>query len=66
MNIICMKWVNKFPAIYVNRLYVMVERNLISKFRFVCFIENDDGIRDEVELQILPEMDLLHEAQERG
>jgi len=53
MNIICMKWGEKFPAEYVNRLYGMVERNLSSKFRFVCFTENGDGIRDEVEIQNL-------------
>ena len=40
MNIICMKWGNKFPVEYVNRLYAMVSRNMIGDFRFVCFTEN--------------------------
>ncbi|MGY9004116.1 MAG: hypothetical protein ACKVIF_13135, partial [Rhodospirillales bacterium] len=58
MNVICMKWGNKFPPIYVNRLYAMVSRNLNSPFRFVCFTEDGDGIREEVEIQPLPELDL--------
>ena len=66
VNIICMKWGDKFPAEYVNRLYGMVERNLSSKFRFVCFTENSDGIRDEVEIQGLPELDLPPGSPERG
>jgi len=32
-----MKWGDKFPAEYVNRLYAMVARNLSDEFRFVCF-----------------------------
>jgi len=66
VNIICMKWGNKFPANYVNRLYGMVERNLSLPFRFVCFTEDDNNIRDEVEIQPLPELDLPANAPERG
>jgi hypothetical protein len=58
-----------FPSEYVNRLYAMVNRNLSIPFRFVCFTENDSGIRNEVELQPLPELDLpvnLADAPERG
>jgi len=66
MNIICMKWGDKFPAEYVNRLYAMVARNLSGDFRFVCFTENSSGIRDEVEIQGLPELDLPPGSPERG
>ena len=66
VNIICMKWGNKFPANYVNRLYGMVERNLSLPFRFVCFTEDDNNIRNEVEIQPLPELDLPANAPERG
>jgi len=61
-----MKWGDKFPPEYVNRLYGMVSRNLSLPFRFVCFTENNDGIRDEVEIQGLPELDLPPGAPERG
>lgn len=66
MNIICMKWGNKFSAKYVNRLYGMVSRNTNIKFRFVCFTENGNGIRPEVEIQSLPELDLSADQPERG
>ena len=56
MNVICMKWGDKFPVEYVNRLYGMVFQNLDSEFRFVCFTEKSKGIRPEVEIQELPEL----------
>lgn len=61
-----MKWGEKFPAKYVNRLYGMVSRNLNLPFRFVCFTENKSGIRDEVEIQALPRLDLPPNSPERG
>ena len=64
-----MKWGDKFPAEYVNRLYGMVSRNLSLPFRFVCFTEDNSGIRGEVEIQPLSELDLpvnLADAPERG
>ena len=66
VNIICMKWGDKFPSEYVNRLYGMVERNLTNEFRFVCFTENSKDIRPEVEIQPLPELDLPSGSPERG
>jgi len=66
MNIICMKWGDKFSIDYVNRLYAMVSRNMNSKFRFVCFTENSIGIRPEVEIQELPELELPNGSPERG
>ena len=66
VNIICMKWGNKFPPSYVNKLYAMVERNISLPFKFVCFTENSEGIRSEVEIQLLPELDLPDGIPERG
>lgn len=66
VNVICMKWGDKFSASYVNKLYAMVERNLSIPFRFVCFTEEAQGIRSEVEIQPLPEMDLPDNIPERG
>lgn len=66
VNIICMKWGNKFPADYVNRLYAMVERNITLPFRVVCFTEVAEGIRQEVEIQPLPVLNLPEGIPERG
>ena len=61
-----MKWGDKFSSEYVNRLYGMVSRNINIKFRFVCFTENSEGIRSEVEIQELPELELPPGSPERG
>ncbi len=66
MNIICMKWGDKFPALYVNRLYSMVLKNTSHPFRFVCFTEDSTGIRPEIEIQALPELDIPSNLPERG
>ena len=44
----------------------MVTRSLSDEFRFVCFTKNSDWIRDEVEIQILPGLDLPPGSPERG
>ena len=61
-----MKWGDKFSPEYVNRLYAMVSHNMDTKFRFVCFTENSEGIRSEVEIQNLPKLELPPESPERG
>ena len=49
-----MKWGDRYPALFVNRLYGMVARNTTWSFRFVCFTDDSSGIRSEVECQPLP------------
>jgi hypothetical protein len=66
VNIICMKWGDKFPASYVNKLYGMVVRNTTLDFRFVCFTDDKNGIREEVEVQDLPTLSLPKNIPERG
>ncbi|MCB1460812.1 MAG: hypothetical protein KDJ48_16400 [Nitratireductor sp.] len=53
-TVTCIKWGNKFPAYYVNRLYAGVKRHMDRPFRFVCFTENAEGLRPEVEVFPLP------------
>jgi len=56
VNIVCMKWGDRYGAFWVNRLYGMVKRNTSFNVRFVCFTDNAEGIRPEVECQPLPEV----------
>ena len=58
INIICMKWGDKYGADYVNRLYGMVNRNLTLPFNFVCFTENPEGIHSNVKICPLPSLGL--------
>ena len=58
MNIICLKWGNKFSYEHVNRLYRMVCKNFHSDFNFICHTENANGIDRNVIIQPLPDYDL--------
>ncbi len=53
-QIICINWGTKYGPLYINRLYGMVERNITPPFRFVCFCDNSDNVREEVECHPLP------------
>ncbi|ODS24791.1 hypothetical protein AB835_01675 [Candidatus Endobugula sertula] len=66
VNVICMKWGNKFSSEYVNKLYGMIARNLTIPFRFICFTEVSVEIKSEVEIQHLPEINLPANISERG
>lgn len=66
VNVICMKWGDKFPPDYVNRLYGMVNRHITLPFRLICFTDNPEGIRQEVEIQELPALNLPQHIPERG
>ncbi len=53
-QVLCMKWGEKYPAAYVNKLYGMVSRNLSGDFRVICFTDDRTGIRKEVVCHDLP------------
>ncbi len=58
-TVITIKWGDHlYGPHYVNRLYAGVHRNLSSPFRFVCFTDNSQGIRPEVEVYPLPAINL--------
>ncbi len=57
ISVVCLKWGTLYGAEYVNRLYSMVSRHLSLPFRFVCFTEQAEGIRGEVEIWPLPDFD---------
>ena len=57
VNIVCMKWGDRYPAVFVNRLFAMVKRNTTWQVRFVCFTDDASGVRKDVECQPLPKVD---------
>jgi hypothetical protein len=57
-NVLCMKWGEKYDAIYVDTLYAMVARNITPPFRFVCLTDDPGAIRPEVECRPLPAIEL--------
>jgi len=54
--VICIKWGDRYGPEYVNRIYGMVSRNLTPPFKVICFTDNRDGIRPEVDCYGLPEL----------
>ena len=54
--VLCMKWGTRYGPEYVNVMYGMISRNLSGPFRLVCFTEDTNGIRPEVECLPLPEL----------
>ena len=57
VNVVCMKWGDRYPAVFVNRLHAMVMRHTTWTVRFVCFTDDATGIRPGVECQPLPKFD---------
>jgi hypothetical protein len=53
-NVVCIKWGDKYPAYYVNRLHGGVARFLKRPFRFICFTDRPEGIVPAVEVHPLP------------
>lgn len=55
VNIICLKWGDRYPAYYVNELYQGVRRNLSRPFQFLCVTENPAGLLPEIRTHEFPE-----------
>lgn len=66
VNIICMKWGQKYGAEYVNKLFGMVGRNLNIPFVLTCFTDDVSGLSKEINACPLPLLNLPAGAPERG
>ena len=53
MEIVCLKWGDKFNHTHVNRLYKMVKKNFYNDFTFVCYTENSHKIDKRIEIRPL-------------
>ena len=58
VNVICMKWGSLYGPEYVNYLRAGVGRHLKRPFRFVCFTDDAQGLRDDVQVFPLPDLGL--------
>lgn len=47
-NVVTIKWGDKYPAGYVNKLARAVERNMTVKHSFICLTDDTDGIDKDV------------------
>lgn len=58
MNIVCVKWGDKFNYEHVNRLYKMVCKRFHKDFTFICYTDNPNGIDSNIVTEPLPDYDL--------
>lgn len=57
--VVCLKWGNKYPSMYVNRLYNMVKRHMNVPFNFACITENSEGLDPHINVLPLPKIEGL-------
>ena len=50
INFVCLKWGDKYPAEYVNRLYHMVQQNCSFPFDFYCLTENPENLDSSIKV----------------
>ena len=55
INVISVKWGDKYDASYVNRLYDMVKANSTFDFKFWCYTDDPAGLSENVEPMIMPD-----------
>ena len=58
MDVVCLKYGDKFNYEHVNRLYRMVCKNFHSDFNFICHTENSSKIDSNIIIKPLPDYDL--------
>jgi len=56
VNVLCIKWGQKYGPEYVNKLHSMVRRHLHRPFRFVCLTDDSRGIDPGIETKPIPEV----------
>ena len=58
VNIVTIKWGDRYGPEFVNRLYSGVRQNLTRPFRFFCLTDDASGLRQEIESCPLPRIEL--------
>lgn len=54
IDIVCLKWGNKFTPDYVNNLYAGIKRNTTIPFAFHCFTDDSTDLLEDVVVHELP------------
>lgn len=64
VNIVSLKWGDRYGPEFANRLYNGVAKNLNRPFRFICFTDQADGLHPNIEPHPLPPI-VLPESHQR-
>ena len=54
LNVICVKWGDRYSAQFVNRLRYMVSKNLSVPHKFICVTDNQSDIESGIEIIPIP------------
>jgi hypothetical protein len=54
VNVLCLKWGQRYPVHYVNNLYAGVKKYLHRPFRFICVTDNSSGLVEGIETFPIP------------
>lgn len=54
INVICLKWGDKYPSHYVNKLYMGLVRNTTTPFTLHCFTDKSTDIISGIKIHQLP------------
>lgn len=57
-QVVCVKWGDKYPPYYVNRLYNMVMRSTSYEVDFYCITDDPHGLNDRISILPLPDLGL--------
>lgn len=55
VNVICLKWGQRYPADYVNKLHAGVRRNLTRPFYFHCITDHSEGLHPDIQTIPFPD-----------
>lgn len=58
VNVLTLKWGDRYGSHFVNRLYAGVKANLTLPFRFFCFTDDGTGLNSEIQRRPLPGINL--------
>ena len=53
-NFFCLKWGDKYPPKYVNRLFNSLKIHYNDSFNFHCLTENSKGLNKDIEIKPIP------------
>jgi len=54
IQVICIKWGDKFSAEYVNKLFRGIKRNTTKEFLFTCYTDNSEGLLENISSKAIP------------
>ena len=59
LNVITVKWGEKYNSSFVNRIYIMCQKNITIPFKMYCYTDDARGINKNIEIIKIPKNNRL-------